>query len=1189
MVEATKTRVLKTGGVLLFALVIVSCGGNGQTPTVTVSPATQTVIVNGNTLFTASVSGATSQSVNWQICLPPPKSGLQPVNCGANNLGLITPVAGTTTAVYTAPATIPTPNVFDVVAFSASSPTVFGAAQVSVSTGVSIQLSPTSATVQQLQSVIFTATVKGSANTAVSWALNGNTISGGNPQFGVLTPSSNNTAVYTAPGAAPPSSVTVSATSVADPTQSVMADVSVVAPADPTVTSLSPSMAAEGSVQLDVYLNGSGFMTNDTVFAGTGASKAPVTTFFISTTLLRATIPANFFQQSGFLPLQVQRAGNISSQPLNLSVQPVRPSVLSSVPSSTGVTTGAANINVSGGFYVPNNTQASFNGLSSAGGVLTNIVNSRQLMVTVPQSALGTAGLYPLFVQNLDVPAGSSAMASTNLAVEPAATSIPTAPIATIGVGASPSAIAVDQALGIALVANSGDGSVSVIDLVSNSVVRTITNVATSPSGIAVDDMLTPNVAVVVDSANDAVVPINLATFAVLPAVSLPVNSVNPTPPVAIGINPVSHRGIVASQQTDAATVLNISISAGSPVVTVSQQVSNPLSGGPFSTGISPSIAIDPQLNWAIIAPGGGGGIVGVIDLGSAANSFFPSGRNAQVLATLAFTSGITVLSPTGVGLNPVTHTAIFTDPNSSQVVIYDLLNNSVTNAKFAQSGTGYFGAGGSMTSNLGVVVNENSNVAAIMDLSTGNILQSGVALGNLPQAVAVDPATNRAFVVNKADGTASVLSLGPVRSLHIVNSNPVMTLGSQASAQLILNGFGFVNGTSQVLLDDTVLPPADVTVVSSRQIVATVPSTLLGAARRFSVTVQNPGGGANLLSNEVDFSVLQSVPVGLGPLGVAVDSDRDLAVVSNNADSTVSLVDLVHGITLAPSPIAVGTGPVGVAVIPRLGLALVADSISNQVSIVDETGINAPATATNCVGGQQCSQPMGVAINGDTGTGVIANFVASQVSTTNPTNPSTPMSYYSTVFMTVSNPAVQTALAAPLDQGPIAVAVDPNLNLAGIATTVGTTASPGFLDIADLIGTISTKASGFTRPFGVAFDPLNLVFLVADRGANNIVFVDPGNNTFQATTINAGVDPTSLDYDYQTGTLVTANNSSNSISLLNYSCPPLPNSGCPTPTVQRILGLSGSQEFSVAVDAKLNLIVLADQTENRVLLVPLP
>ena len=1187
-------RVWKTGGVLFFVLLAASCGGNGTTPSVTISPTSTPVIVNGTQLFTASVAGATTTTVTWNICLPPPKSGDLPVNCGVNTLGTIVPIAGSNSATYIAPTAVPNPSTFDVVAFSNQNDLYFGVAQVTVTTGIGVNLAPLSATLDELQSITFTATVTGSTNKAVSWAINGNTVSGGNQQLGTIIPTSNNTAVYTAPGSIPADTITVSASSVADPSVSASATVSIEAPANPTATSLSPSVAAEGSIQQDVYVNGSGFTSLDTVYAGSGVAQAPVTTFFISTTLLRATIPSSFFQQPGFLQLQVQRPVGIVSQPLNLTVQPVRPSLIASTPTSTYTNVGAVNVNLTGGYYVQGRTQAMFNGLTSANGVTTscypanNCPTSRQLTVTIPANSLGTAGLYPLFLQNPDVPAGLPATASTNLAVEPSPSNIPTSQIATVGVGATPAAVAIDQALGIALVANSGDGSVSVIDLATNTVTRTIAGVATQPTGIAIDDMLSPNVAVVVDTAQNSVVPINLSTFAVSPAVTLPINSTVPTPPVSIGINPVSHRGLVAyPAPANLAVILDISIVNGSPTVSVAQQAGSGFTG--YSTGDHPVVAIDPDLNWAVVAPGGSGGSINFVDLGSAVNALYPSGRSAKVVGTLVLSSPSLPLgaTPTGVGINPVMHTAVFTDPNSTTAWLVSLLNNSVSQISFQQSGTGYIAAGASLTSNVGVVVNQNSNTAAILDLSTGFTLQANVAVGNLPKAVAVDPATNKAVVVNQGDGTASILSLGPIRSLHITEASPTLTLTSTTPLQLTLNGSGFVAGTSQVLLDNTAIPAGDVDVVNSRQIVATIPASNLAAVRRYSVSVENPGGGTNLQSNEVDLAVLQAVSVGQAPVGVAVDPAADAAVVSNYVDGTASVVDLVHGIVTSTVP--TGSNPLGVAVLPRLGLALVANSSSNNATVVDETGVIAPTTFPICAG--SCPEPTGVGINGDSGTGAIAN--------SGQCNPGTSSAAYcySFVDLSLTSPTASTG-GVPLDNGPVAVAFDPNLNYAAITTTVGTaTTPPGLVDIIDFATDQEAAAvPNFVDPTGVVFDPLNQVFLVADRGANNVDIVDPA--TFIPTPIRAGIDPASLDYNFQTSTLVTANNASDSISLFDYLCPPNGvNPVCTGPLVRRVIGLADSQQsslavdslFSVAVDPKLNLLVLADQQNNRVLLVPLP
>jgi len=87
---------------------------------------------------------------------------------------------------------------------------------------VAITISPTSATVRVKQTKQFTATVQNTANTSVTWKVNG--IVGGNGTVGTISTSR----VYRAPNSAPnPAVVSVSATSNADPTKSATASVTI--------------------------------------------------------------------------------------------------------------------------------------------------------------------------------------------------------------------------------------------------------------------------------------------------------------------------------------------------------------------------------------------------------------------------------------------------------------------------------------------------------------------------------------------------------------------------------------------------------------------------------------------------------------------------------------------------------------------------------------------------------------------------------------------------------------------------------------------------------------------------------------------------------------------------------------------------------------------------------------------------
>src|SRR5262249_13388036 len=68
-----------------------------------------------------------------------------------------------------------------------------------------------------------------------------------------------------------------------------------------------------------------------------------------------------------------------------------------------------------------------------------------------------------------------------------------------------------------------------------------------------------------------------------------------------------------------------------------------------------------------------------------------------------------------------------------------------------------------------------------------------------------------------------------------------------------------------------------------------------------------------------------KSIPTGNSPKGVALSQRFGLAVVSNNADGTASVLDLVAGTQKVPA-VTVGASPMGVAVSEDTGVALIAN-----------------------------------------------------------------------------------------------------------------------------------------------------------------------------------------------------------------------------------------------------------------------
>jgi hypothetical protein len=141
--------------------------------------------------------------------------------------------------------------------------------------GVTVTVSPSSASLRTGRSQTFTATVTGALDT-VTWSVNG--IAGGDAVVGVIDANG----LYFAPSAVPsPPTVTVRAASTASPTSTGSSPVTILPL--PTISSVSPSSVAAGNFTLTV--NGAGFSAGSAVsFDG-----AVLATGFVSSTQLTAT------------------------------------------------------------------------------------------------------------------------------------------------------------------------------------------------------------------------------------------------------------------------------------------------------------------------------------------------------------------------------------------------------------------------------------------------------------------------------------------------------------------------------------------------------------------------------------------------------------------------------------------------------------------------------------------------------------------------------------------------------------------------------------------------------------------------------------------------------------------------------------------------------------------------------------
>ncbi len=1198
---------------------IAGCGSNSTPVGVIVSPATQTVQYKGTQLFVSSVTGSASSTVTWQICLPPNTAGTQPVTCNPTIPGLgqtlLGPGYGTITSgqggigggLYTAPATAPPTNPFFVVAVSTQDLNAFGTATVSITSGITVTVDPDTAAMATGETYQFNANVQGTPNTGVSWSVSGSSggpVVGGNSTIGYICPSSGitvpcNPGEYFAP-AISPGSVTVTATSAADPSKSGSASVTITSSALSVVTTIQPNQVSEGSVYQEIYVTGTNLLSTSTVMVGSQtAAPVAVPTIYVSPTLLRAKIPAGPLSNAGALKIFVQSQNgdisNILPSSQSLIVNPTRPAIVAALPDTITPVLSATNINLNGGFF-SSNSAVQVNGQPINSATLTS---SQQLLVPLAANSLPVPGSYPVIVTNKDVEAPAPSMAAVNIAVEPAPSTIPAAPTGSISVGALPQAIAIDPSLGLAVVANSGDNTVSIINLATKANVVAPLGVGGVPTSVAIDDQLPHHIAVVVNSKDNTLSTIDLTSLTVtqlaypLPNPNAP--SLAQPVPYAVGINPATHQAIVANQSANFAWIVDYSTGVPNPNQQP-EQIGGTLT--PFSTGLNPTIAVDQRLNWAVVTPGGLGN-VNVVELGRKAGTGGNTqdlGRPASVVAVLTASTSIQ-----GVGINQQTHTALLADPTGPAATIdpspalstFSLMNQSISSTTFTQNNTpfdqiGLTASAVNSLANIGIAVNSSANNGYVVDLANDAVLQTFGGLNN-PVAVAVDQATNTAYVVNQGNNTVSVVSMGnSFNPLQITATNPSFTLvqPTPAPVTLTVTGIGFT-GASKVYLDDTALTPS---LINSRSLSAVVPVSLLTGPRRFSVYVEN--GAGTTPSNVSYLDVIQPVNVGINPVGVAVDSYLDQAVVTNAASNSISVIDLLTSLPVPisnPSAFSTGTTPVGVAILERSGLAVVTNNGSNDVTILDEKGVSGtfqpPAEVALC--GAGCTFPTGVGIDSD-------QARAQVVETYCPSGSGCESNIGGLSSLAVNLTSTSSAVQG-VDFIPVAVAVDPDETMVGIA--VAGQASEFQLVPAGPYCQKQT-VNNLQLPTGVVWDPVNQDFLVSNSTVNSITVIPACSNVVQGS-IATGINPTSVDYNWNTSSLITSNASTNTISVLNYVCPPNPNgiSSCPTSTVRSVIAAGTPPPSSsvvvgpnsIAIDRRLNLAVQVDQTNNRVLLVPLP
>jgi hypothetical protein len=201
-----------------------------------------------------------------------------------------------------------------------------------------------------------------------------------------------------------------------------------------TLTSLAPLSVLAGSGATTLTAGGTGFVAGAKIVYG----STDLTTTFISSTSLSATIPASLLVSSGTAPVTVVNPppGGGTSSAISFTVANPTASIQAINPSAAFVGSAALSMTVNGSGFVSGSVVL-FNGTA----LVTTFVSANQVTGQVPASSLGAAGDFPVAVSN--PPPGGGVTAPVVFRVQyPAPQSTSLAP-SSAGVGAGPTDVVV--------------------------------------------------------------------------------------------------------------------------------------------------------------------------------------------------------------------------------------------------------------------------------------------------------------------------------------------------------------------------------------------------------------------------------------------------------------------------------------------------------------------------------------------------------------------------------------------------------------------------------------------------------------------------------------------------------------------------------------------------------------------------
>ena len=560
----------------------------------------------------------------------------------------------------------------------------------------------------------------------------------------------------------------------------------------------------------------------------------------------------------------------------------------------------------------------------------------------------------------------------------------------TIPVGSSPSSIAVNPNTGIVYVANEGDGTVTVINGLTDAVLATIAT-GSAPSALAVNSA--SNQIFVVNRDDNTVTIIDGAS---LTTSNVAVGSM----PVAVAVNPVDDNAYVTDQKSNNLTIINgktettttlavgtmptsVAVNPTTDIVYVVNQGDDTVTALNRKTssaetipvgGAPASVAVNP-LTDRIYVPSSAGGTVSVIDGATNATSTVTVGVHPLAIAVNVLTDTIYVANngtetnfagdlvsvidgetndvtevagsggSAAIALDPRTDRIYVPDTTSDAAVVIAGATDAVTSLSSGFTGTpsGYPGNGIAFNPATGVIFLCDGAANSLILIDTSTNATTVVPVGNGPSLVAVNPVTNRAYVVNAYDTKISVVD-GETKAVVASIAVPYLDGAAAIAVNPVTNKIYVAasDANQMIVIDGQTNEATSVAVGEYPSAIAINPVT------NKIYVVNETGGTISVVDGNTD-SVATTIPVLPGIASILANPNTNRIYLPYSSDGVHSQLLVVDGDTNQVSTITLASaGGIGDAIAldlqtNRIYIAAAEDSkgTNTSIAVVDGTSNN--------------------------------------------------------------------------------------------------------------------------------------------------------------------------------------------------------------------------------------------------------